>query len=175
MLQVVILQTGRLYLVLVSRVAGRRGSIDGWDFKVCLTFLLWISLLPLSCLFSSTAPIWDASANPICPVLPHRQRRIAYLAFQNWVIQPSACVLSRGTAPLRLHGLQPVRLLCPCGLFHMNTGSGFHFFCLGIFSKPGGQTRISCVPGIGRRFLPLSYLGNVSPALHSIFVICPLG
>ena len=40
---------------------------------------------------------------------------------------------------LRLHGLQPARILCPCDFSDKNTGMGSHFLLQGIFWTQGSN------------------------------------
>ena len=67
------------------------------------------------------------------------------LAQPFWVQFVGACVRSVLSTPLRPHGLQPARLLCPWDSPGKNTGVG----CLSRgSSQPRDQTCVTCIPGI---------------------------
>ena len=63
--------------------------------------------------------------------------------------------------PLRLHGLQPIRLLCPCNFPGKNIGKSCHFLLHEIFltqrSNPCLLHLLHCEAGS----LPLCHLGSL--------------
>ena len=68
---------------------------------------------------------------------------------------------------LRLHGLQPAKLLCPWDFPGKNTGVGFHFLLQG-FSPPKDQIHI---PYMRADSLPLSH--QRSPLLYLYLHLSP--
>ena len=66
------------------------------------------------------------------------------------------------SSSLRLHGLQPSRLLCPWDFPGKNTGVGCHFLLQGIFATQGSSWGILHWQVDS---LPLSYQGNHPPQL----------
>ena len=56
--------------------------------------------------------------------------------------EPGPCAVLSGSVvsdSLRLHGLQPARLLCPWDFPGKNSGVGCHFLLQGIFPTPGSN------------------------------------
>ena len=68
------------------------------------------------------------------------------------VIQSLSCVLL-----FRPHGLQPTRLLCPCGSPSKNAGVGCHFLLQGIFLTQGLNLGL---PHCRQSLYRLSYQGS---------------
>ena len=67
------------------------------------------------------------------------------------------CVLSHSVVSdcLQLHGLWPIRLLCPEDFSVRNTGMGCHFFLQGIFLTQGLNPCLFCYLNWQAYSLPL--------------------
>ena len=76
---------------------------------------------------------------------------------------------------LRIHGLQPTRLLCPWDFPGKNIGVGYHSLLQGIFSTQGSNPHLLCGKWIFFFFffLPLSHLE--SPLFHLLRVLVAIG
>ena len=61
---------------------------------------------------------------------------------------------------LRLHGLEPTRLLCSCGFSGKNTGTGYHFLFKGIFLTWESNPQLPYLLQWQVDSLPLSSLGG---------------
>ena len=79
-----------------------------------------------------------------------------YGAWPGWAVSISVLPLKVSDS-LRLHGLQPTRLLCLWDFPGRNTGVGFHFLLQGIFPT---QESNPCLLHWQVDSLPLSHLGS---------------
>ena len=72
------------------------------------------------------------------------------------------CVLSHSVVSdcLQLHGLWPIRLLCPEDFSVRNTGMGCHFFLQGIFLTQGSSPHLLNLLHWQVYSLPLHHLGS---------------
>ena len=73
-----------------------------------------------------------------------------------------ACACAQLCPPLRPHGLQPTRLLCPWDSPSKNTGGGCHFLLQGIFPTQRSNRRFLCLLQLAGEFFTLSHLGGPS-------------
>ena len=69
------------------------------------------------------------------------------------------CVCVQLLSDVRLHGLQPAKLLCPWDSPGKNTGLGSHFLLQGIFPTQGSSPRLLSLLRWQVDSLPLCHMG----------------
>ena len=87
---------------------------------------------------------------------PLRFRPYPLLTFSlllSFVRNSYVCVSSVMSNSLRLPGLQPARVLCPCNHPHKKTGVGCHLLLLGVFPTPRDRAHLSCISCTGKLIL----------------------
>ena len=92
-------------------------------------------------------------------IVPLPKRHLYWISlFSNYLKGMNTCSVMSDSLPL--HGLYPVRLLCPWDFPGKNTGVGCHFLLQGIFLTQGSNLCLLCLLHWQADSLPLGPLGN---------------
>ena len=92
-------------------------------------------------------------------IVPLPKRHLYWISlFSNYLKGMNTCSVMSDSLPL--HGLYPVRLLCPWDFPGKNTGVGCHFLLQGIFLTQGSNLCLLCLLHWQADSLPLGPPGN---------------